>query len=175
MTFSQKVKLAFAAKFAWRLLAPFFVPLFLLTARRVHHKADERGGYNGRDRVIPRYKLHPWLEWAETPDKHLPGGLYEEDVAKIYDRFGWFITAWYWIGKRNVGQGITWKLGKPVDMWFHQMSEADRRRNGVWRREEVFGPFKILTGWKVVPDIYTPRRKNKFWAHPRLSIRLNRE
>ena len=170
--FEYKVKLAFAAKMAWRLLAPLVVPFFLITAKRVDHMVDKAGGYEGRDRVIPRYQLHPWLRWAETPDKHLPGALFEDRVAWIYDHTNWFFASWYWIGWRNVGQGITWQLGKPVDMWFHQMSDADKRRNGVWQEVEQYGPFFVHTGWKVVPDIYADRLKNRFWAHPRLSIRF---
>lgn len=63
---------------------------------------------------IQRYRLPDWLAWAETPDEHLPGGLYEPTVKKIYDNFGWVTCAIYWMLLRNVGQGILWPRGKLV-------------------------------------------------------------
>lgn len=78
------VKIYCILAFLYKFVAPFVVPFLII-------------------------KKSPPL-WATTPDDmKIPQGLYEPTVKKIYDRFGWFVSAWYWLGFRNAGHGIVFK------------------------------------------------------------------
>jgi hypothetical protein len=88
----------------WYLLLTPVTPLaFFLLAKKTSYKTTH---FNQPD--IQRYKLPSWLAWMETPDEHLPGGLYEPTHAKVYKYFGWIGASMYWLLLRNVGSSITW-------------------------------------------------------------------
>lgn len=87
---SNMVKIYCIAAFLYRFVAPFVVPFLII-------------------------KKNPPL-WATTPDDMtIPQGLYEPTVKKIYDKYGWFISTWYWLGFRNVGHGIGFKYAVGSD------------------------------------------------------------
>jgi hypothetical protein len=148
------------AELAAIVLAPFVVPF-----------ADK---YSGR---LPR-----GFRWMETPDDPLPGGQYEPQVKRIYDRFGFYVGSVYWLwrnraytfarrwafqprvflkpGGRYVLDGIY--LGE-----LHVGDDAGDREGvcrfyagGCWEFYKVkrlvadFG-YRIRCGWKLAPFFRT--------------------
>jgi hypothetical protein len=157
----------FFLTFLWRLVAPIVVPAFLLFAKKTAiattHYAQPQ---------VQRYLLPKFLQWAETPDEHLPGGLYEPTVLKIYQRFGWFVCSWYWLALRNVGSGIVWNDGKEVPAKIRDMSAEDQAKFGVHEKRTLLWRLAILTGWEVTRDWHSTKTDQGFWATPRFTVRL---
>lgn len=164
----MKVALVILLKYIWRLVAWAVVPIMLLLARPVDRNlSDHDDTYNGDQ--IPRYNLPGWLKWAETPDMHLPGGLYEPTVKRFYgwirehwgERVAKYCTGWYWLGWRNAGHGIPWYLvGEPTD-------GRDPRRDKVFNLRV----FYIKYGWKTARDWYSTKTPKGYVAIPRFSLR----
>lgn len=166
--FKAQVVVRFFLMLIWRLSAWLLMPLLLLFAR----KTDQVTTHYGQPQV-PRYRLPYWLAWAESPDEHLPGGLYEPTVMRIYERFGWFISSWYWLGFRNVGNGIVWGLGHEVPMALKSMTTDDMARYGVWRKQRVVLGVRFIWGWETVRDWHSTKTKSQgFWAVPHVTARL---
>lgn len=159
----------------WRLLNVIPIPaaVVCLYAR----KTDEKTTHYGQP-DIQRFVLPWWLEWAGTPDEHLPGAMYEPTVKKLYDKFGWYWTSVYWIGWRNPGNGIVWDDGREVPKKIKVMTEAEMAEHGVWRKTKVWGRLKVMYGWETVRDWYgtkTPKGEDGFggwWAVPHFTVRL---
>ena len=80
-----------------------------------------------------------WAAFAETPDEHLPGGLYEPTQLKIYERFGWFIASWYWLAWRNVGHRMRWDKGFAVPSNIRQLSAEEQAKYGIWKPGKLTG------------------------------------
>lgn len=135
---------------------PFLAPLVLLTARKTAFIVSH---YD--QPMVQRYRLPKWMFPLETPDELLPGGLYEPTVQKIYDRFGWFVTAWYWIGWRNVGCGLWWLNGTPADNDIR--TRVERRALGL----------KLITGYSICRDRYRVMSDSPEWKVPVFSLRLS--
>lgn len=147
----------------WRLAAPFVVPFMLRKAEKTDVITSHHDQPN-----IQRYRLPAKWAWVETPDEHLPGGMYEPTVAKLYKSFGWFITSWYWLGLRNVGQGLLFPYGKIVHpIYTPNTNFADRREVNARRKTQLFfaelkqyPPKKFLFFWEwyayyeLVKDFY---------------------
>lgn len=153
------------------------VPFLLLMSKK----------YRGENKVYPdpniKYprklrRLPSWARWFETPDDiTLPGGLYEPTVYKIYQKYGWFISSWYWISLRNVAHGVMWNQGHEIDMHINAMSSIDMQRNKVFNEVKKIGPFKLIYGYKSVNDWYELKTNYKngwvgLWAVPRVTIRM---
>ena len=165
--FKVRVFILFFLMFVWRLCAWLFMPLFLLFAR----KTDEQTTHYAQP-VVQRYRLPPWLAWAESPDEHLPGGLYEPTVRRIYERFGWFVSSWYWLGLRNVGNGIVWALGHEVPLPLKHMTPIEQAWYGVWRKQRVILGIRFMWGWETVRDWHNTKTSQGYWAVPHVTARL---
>lgn len=157
------------ADFLLLLLAPLLlVPIALCFAR----KTDEKTAHYGQDPNLQRYRLPQAFFFLETPDEHLPGGLYEPTVQKIYDRCGWWICSWYWLGLRNVGHGMWWRYGKEVSKHIRHMSAEEQVELGIYSRERKLWLIKFKYGWKSVNDWHSVKTEKGIWAVPRFSVRL---
>ena len=151
----------------WRILAPLIVPILLLFARETNVKTNHYG-----QPQVKRYRLPRWAAFAETPDEHLPGGLYEPTQLKIYERFGWFIASWYWLAWRNVGHRMRWDKGFAVPSNIRQLSAEEQAKYGIWKTRETYGPFVLIRGYQVKNDWFGEYSDNGLWAVPQLTIRL---
>lgn len=152
-----------------RLAGPLLiVPFALLFAKKTDAKAD----HHGQDPLIKRYVLPKFFKWLETPDEMLPGGLYEPTMLNIYNRYGWWVSSWIWLGFRNVCHGLWWPLGKEVPKKLREMSPEEQVDAGIHSTATQFLGLKILTGWKTVNDRYSTKTKGGIWAVPRVSVRL---
>lgn len=165
MKFSLKIKLLMLVEFLLMFVAWAIVPFLLLFSEK----------YNGMNRVYPnpeiKYprklrRLPSWARWFETPDDiTLPGGLYEPTVYKIYQKYGWFISSWLWLGLRNICHSVMWNQG-------HEVFSFERKEI-----VKIIGPFKLIYGYKVVQDWYELKTKYRdgkvgLWAVPRITIRM---
>lgn len=154
----------------WRLLniCCFLIPAMIVC--RFAKPTDAKTTHNNQP-DIQRYRLPKWLRVFETPDEHLPGAMYEPTVKKIYDRFGWYCTSVYWIGLRNPGQGIVWNDGHEVPKKIKDMSELEKKLYGVYRKEKIIGPLKIIYGWETTRDWYSTKTTDGIWATPHFTVR----
>lgn len=100
----QKARVDFWAGFA----ALFAVPFAVLRAQRqtlndVDSVTIER--YLQILHELPRkgiWRLRKNQQWLETSDEpFLPAGLYEPDIKRVYDRFGWKIAAIWWLWRNR--------------------------------------------------------------------------
>lgn len=165
MKFSFKIKLLMLIEFLLMFVAWAIVPFLLLMSNRYH---SENKVYPNPEIKYPRKlrRLPSWASWFETPDDiTLPGGLYEPTVYKIYQKYGWFISSWYWLGLRNIAHGVMWNQGRHV---------YSRERIEVVKE---LGPFKLIYGYKVVNDWYKLKIGYNngdvgLWAVPRITIRM---
>jgi hypothetical protein len=117
--------------------------------------------------------LPTWLDWFNTPDESLPGDLRNEPTVKwVYDKFGWYVCTWYWLGLRNVLHGLAWRYGKPATNYLVHLTADQQREQGVHRTERRVGPLVIISGYGVHVDKFHKFTKNWFWAVPTVSIRF---
>jgi|GEM_PF-1248929 len=138
-------------------LAPFLVPIALLFARQT---------------VSGRYAL-PWMfSWLETPDEFLPGDRNISIVNDIYEKWGWFICSWYWLGFRNVAFGISWQFGKPATNYLAVLTEEEQKAQGVFEHRYKIGFIELLVGYAIYKDWYSARAAFGFWAVPRITVRF---
>lgn len=168
--FSAKIKFLMFLQFALRFVAPFIVPIALIFAKKTSvittHYAQP---------PIQRYKLPSWLFFMETPDELLPGGLYEPKIKKIYEKYGWFMASWSWLGTRNVGHGLMWDHGKEIPKHIAIMSDLEREHYGIFSVTKIYGPIKIIYGYKGVNDWYSLKTNKGIWAVPRFTMRLTKQ
>lgn len=127
------------------LLCPFLVLLALPFAKWDAEFSEARDG----TRNIIRGDLPKWLSWFSTPDERLPGGMYEPAVSKMYDRWGKWVTSWYWLGIRNALFGMAFAFGKPTTDYIPDLPLGLWKRDDIWRYSVKFGPIKFLCGYKV--------------------------
>jgi hypothetical protein len=114
--------------FAFALTAPFLVPIALL--------------------FTPRDAKRLAWSWYDTPDEP---DLYDLDIPTVralHERWGRFITAWYWFGWRNRAHGF--------DSLFSEIATAHwPEGEGTYQAGEFFitrrrhGDFVLVFGWQV--------------------------
>lgn len=148
---------------------------FLFIAVAFAQPIGRFAGSWGSGADIERYALPRWAQWLGTPDEPLPGGFYEPRVVRRYKAFGWYLTSVLWL-MDNRANGLAHALGRP---W----------AEGLWRREWVAGPIKLIVGWRqayAAPAVgvdaepeatYVARlhAANVYVAVPSVSIRWARE
>lgn len=120
-------------------------------------------------------RLPSWLAWFDTPDTQLPGDLTLPTVSDIYDKWGWFITSFYWLAIRNTFFGFSWQFGKPCMQYMSNMTEGDKFRWDVWEKVIDFKIFKLKVGWVIYRDYFnwfSQEHYLGFWAVPRITIRM---
>lgn len=159
LALSPLVSVALAVLYgpAWLALAPVVPLAFWALARKTSVKTTHFGQPD-----VQRYRLPSWLAWAETPDEHLPGGLYEPTVAKIYNRFGWVVCSLYWLLLRNVGQGLLWPRGLLIGPIYSRYIDTNNADVLAAVRAQIlidnnllptyWGPFKFY--YELVKDWY---------------------
>ena len=93
-------------------------------------------------------------------------------MLKIYNIFGSYITAWVWLGFRNVMFGLLWAQGReiPKAMWF--MSEDELKAEELYKNEYKFLIFKWISGYSCFKDYYSVSTKDKFWVVKGYSLRF---
>jgi hypothetical protein len=141
------------------LLAPVVVPFALIfTSKESRH--------------LPRL-----FQWWDTPDQELPGDLNKPLIKKRYEKRGFFLTSWYWLGWRNRAYGLSRVLGlqleEPIVVTTngifpsddtevrgtgkHTITCAGRR---YWEVYGVYGTAKfglrVRFGWKLQPLVQRP-------------------
>lgn len=99
--------------------------------------------------ILPR-----WLAWLNTPDDPGPSqGMYEPQVLAVYNRFGWYVKTWYWLGWRNQLYGLFASLsakydGAPVrvsDRLGFRIYSVPRFMEITWPRRRVSFGYKVHT------------------------------
>ena len=117
------------------LFAPVLVLLALPFIRwDAAPRLDPSGNYPAIRGDLPR-----WLAWLGTPDERLAGGLYEPAVLSIYQRFGRFFCAWYWLGLRNTMHGLAAVFGVPTSAGWADGFGLQRRGRLWWIRWPLLG------------------------------------
>lgn len=101
------------------------------------------------------------LRWLQTNDERLPGGLYEETVAKLLERTGRVVCSMYWLGWRNRAHGMRKVFGKylhgeegkaALTTLFDEVDGKVKgvRPDGSWfYRKRLFGAFVFVCGHRV--------------------------
>jgi hypothetical protein len=106
--------------------------------------------------------LPTWLSWLNTYDDPGPSqGMYEAQVKLVYDRFGWYVKTWYWLGWRNQGYTLFWLLAPVLDTTKPLVTVGNHGQApgwaydwaGYWERGRVFSAFgrqwTVGWGWKL--------------------------
>jgi hypothetical protein len=157
--------------FFLRFVIPIIVPFALLFAK----KSNRVTTHYGQDPAIQRYTLPKPFKWLLTPDEDLAGGMYEPTVKKIYDKFGWYICSWYWIGFRNQGQGLLWTQGFEVTEmdYFIKKHMGDKPLSKFPTRRINLYWFKIVFEWEIAHDHYLDYTTTGYFAIPKMSLKRN--
>lgn len=119
---------------------------------------------NGKGLTI-RGDLPAWAWWLQTPDERLPGGTYEPAVAVVLERHGRFLCSWYWLGFRNILQGLAAMFGVPVlTPW--PLAPGFYTTGALWwLRWGLPGNFlQLKAGWR------TYHERGTFMAVPCLTV-----
>ena len=107
-------------KWSASMLAFVLAPLAVMLARR--DEITEKEVHS----AVPLYRLPSWASWMETPDDpmrgRLPGGLYEPDIMKVYQRYGWRVAAIAWLWRNRAYRVAMW-LG--ADIITHEIKTAE--------------------------------------------------
>jgi hypothetical protein len=100
--------------------------------------------------VPPLYRLRPNQRWMETnDDPYLPAGLYEADIRRIYDRFGWQAAGYVWLGWRNRAYSVAARYQ------FRHGEGVEYRTFGVGSMEPfVAGQWLCLACRDGVPEAF---------------------
>jgi len=135
--------------------------------------------------ICAAVRRYPWF--LLTPDDPVsPFGLYEDQVRRVYVRFGRYVGDVYWLGLRNCLYGAAYAL-KPREMkglrnyidigiGKRSLGRATCWSAGKYRQWTVrigFG-FFLLLGWKVdrvVIDPNTYRASVNMDFRPTFSVR----
>lgn len=113
--------------------------------------------------------------WYDTPDEPEFIGLYEPTVQRIYDKYGWFISAWYWFGIRNRGHGFDSLFSKEAPSYWPET--GSHTRDEFFFIHKISKPYSIGSikwcfhysfGWPVYTSTKYP---SKLEYRPQLSIK----
>lgn len=153
----------------WKVPALFLTPIFLLLfskeVKDTRRPSDRLGG--------KRAKYPKWLSWAETKDELMCGDLTIPTVKYIHEKFGWFITSWYWLGVRNTGS-LLWYVGKPAPTYLDLITEDQKKEYGIWYKEIPLVFLELRVGWNIYRDWYSTFTEGGFWATPYISFRVRK-
>jgi hypothetical protein len=157
--------------FFLRFVVPFIAPIALLFAK----KSDRVTSHYGQDPTIQRYRLPKLFKWLMTCDEDLAGGMYEPTVKKIYDRFGWYICSWYWIGLRNQCQGLLWTQGFEVDAIDYTIKKIYDYRGDQWGDATKINLywFTLVFEYEICHDHYRSHTKTGYYCIPKMSLKRN--
>lgn len=157
--------------FFLRFVTPFIVPIALLFAK----KTDRVTKHYGQDPDMQRYTLPKVFSFLMTFDEDLAGGMYEPTVEKIYNRFGWYICSWYWIGIRNQCQGLLWTQGFEVTELEYTLKKAlgyapqdkfpTRQINLYW--------FTLVFEYEICHDHYRSHTTTGYYCIPKMGLKRN--
>lgn len=129
--------------------APFVVPLALLFTKRDAKNLA--------------------FAWYDTPDEPELIGLYEPTVQRIADKWGWFISAWYWFGLRNRAHGFDSAFSKEAPE--HWPETGSHERGEFFLTRARWGYFVFTFGW---PVYHTTKYPSGFEYRPQMSIKTRR-
>jgi hypothetical protein len=103
----------------------------------------------------PQRTLPPpkWLSWFQTPDNRLPGDLAIPEVMSVFQKYGKWVTSWYWMGLRNQVMGLAVWMGEQTSDYAPENVEGLWERTDiygtVWKYTKTIGKIKFITGYKV--------------------------
>lgn len=101
------------------------------------------------DDTILRGSLPSFLSFLETPDQRLPGDLTIPSVKDIFDKYGKYITSWYWLGIRNQMMTLAIRLGQDTTDYIPEQPYGYWERGDIWRYSISLGRFTFVTGYQV--------------------------
>lgn len=138
--------------FLFALTAPFVVPLALLFTKR-----EDKN-------------LHPAFALWDTPDEPDLFDLDMETVREVYERWGWFVTAWYWFGLRNKGHGFESLFAReaPAHWPGDSLAEGLLTEGDFFIRRKRLGDFLLVFGWQVYAS---QKFKSGLEYRPKLAIK----
>ena len=116
--------------FLFALTAPFVVPLALLFTKR-----EDKN-------------LHPAFVLWDTPDEPDLFDLDMVTVREVYERWGWFIAAWYWFGIRNRGHGFDSLFAMEAPAHWPE-GEGTHAGGEFFLTRKRYGDFLLVFGWQV--------------------------
>jgi len=113
--------------------------------------------------------------WYDTPDEAEFIGLYEPTVQRIYNKYGWFISAWYWFGLRNRAHGFDSLFSKEAPSYWPE--GGPHKRDGFFYTRKISKPYSLgkiswcfhtSFGWPVYSSSKYP---SKLEYRPQLAIK----
>lgn len=108
--------------------------------------------------------LPSWLQWLNTPDDTGGNqGMYEPQIASVYNALGWHFKTWYWLGIRNTFGGVWKALAHPGEKMNAEMPQTKNpyrpgvkiiRRGNLWEFGAVWSITstkcqQIRAGWRI--------------------------
>ena len=86
--------------------------------------------------------------WYDTPDEP---DLYDLDmptVREVYERWGHWITAWYWFGIRNRAHGFDSLFAKEAPAHWPE-GDGEWADGDFFISRKRYGDFIVVFGWQV--------------------------
>lgn len=155
------------------LLLNIIAPLLVLLAMPfVHWDSEPSVGPRRTHDPVPTIMgdFPAWLSWLRTPDQRLPGDTGIPEVRDMLDRYGKWVTAWWWAGMRNALMGLSCWLGKQTSDYLPEEVDGYWERRDqyghIWKYVLPLGPVKIITGYSVYALL-----DDRFWAAPVLTVK----
>lgn len=111
-----------------------------------------------------------WPLWG-TPDEPAFMGMYEPAVKQKYDRYGWFIAAYYWFGFRNRAHGFASLFARPSPgHWLSEVGMQRRNEYFYWRKRVPLRWFELHLsfGWAVYASV---QYLSKFEYRPQVGVK----
>lgn len=111
--------------------------------------------------------------WFNTPDNpDSPHGLYESKMVRIYQRYGAFVSDWWWLGVRNRAYGLRYALkpahfkalGSYADCVLSQVKRGNKTVTEVDGYREYVYQYDwghVIVGYRLTP-IYNEVLKNRY-------------
>jgi hypothetical protein len=112
------------------LTAPFMVPFALL--------------FTKRDALDLAWS---WYDTPDEPDLIDLDGVHQ--AREIYEKWGWFIGAWYWFGIRNRGHGFESLFSKPAKRHWDDVEGLLQNEDGFFLKRTRWGNLLFVFGWQV--------------------------
>lgn len=102
--------------------------------------------------------LPSWAQLLNTPDDTgCNQGMYEPQVAAIYNKCGWYVKTLYWLGFRNTLGGLWQKFARPGTQTGGMSAEAFVQTKGPYRAGIWYGTSE--RAWEI--DIVYPYSSTK--------------
>lgn len=88
-------------------------------------------------------------KWLLTPDVELPGDLSIPAVKSIYDRWGAFVTSWYWLAIRNRWHGLDFAYAVRLPLAWDNGKIGFQEQGDLWWLRYPMGQFQFKAGYRL--------------------------